>query len=182
MGWNLVWALYDALFSHSCVVILSRVKYVNTTETETIQYLFIVRNALCPCNLEILLIRIFSKTQEVSCHVFTPDHGVSFRLFVQDNVKDDANTCEDVVERDVGGYTTQKVLSRTLNVKLLDAQRSKTKQRQRQQQRYCTTVHSGSFQEVEHEHTQAFFDKVKESETDKLHENRCQESKFLFPR
>ena len=52
MGWNLVWALCDALFSHSCVVILSRVKFVNTTETETIQYLFIVRNELHSLNFK----------------------------------------------------------------------------------------------------------------------------------
>ena len=88
------------------------------------------------------------------------------------------------MERDVDGYATQKVLSRTLNAKLLDAQRSKTKQndkRQRQQQLFCTTVHSGVFEEVEHEHAQTFLDKLRESETDKLHENRCDESNSCFP-
>ena len=70
--------------------------------------------------LKILLFRIFSKTQEVSCNVFILDHGASFGLFAEDNIKDDTDTCEDVVERDIDGYATQKVLSRTLNVKLLD--------------------------------------------------------------
>ena len=110
----------DASCSHSCVVILSRVKFVNTTETDTIQYFFIVRNALLFSQLKNLLFRNFSKTQEVSCNVFILDHGAGFGLFVEDNVKDDTDTCEDVVERDVDGYATQKVLSRTLNAKLFD--------------------------------------------------------------
>ena len=138
-----------------------------------------------PSQFEILLFRIFSKTQEVSCNVFTVDHQASFRLFVEDNVKDDTDTYGDVVERDVDVYATQNVLSRTLNVKLLDVEGSKTKQndkRQRQQQQYCTTEQSGAFEEVEHEHTQIFLGKLKASETDKLHENRYDESNsFFFP-
>ena len=109
----------DALCSHSCVVILSRVKFVNTMETNTIQ-LFYCTERTPLSQLKFLLFRIFSKTQEVSCNVFILDHRASFGLFVEDNVKDDTDTCEDVVERDVDGYATQKVSSRTLNVKLLD--------------------------------------------------------------
>ena len=71
---------------------------------------------------KILLFSFFSKKQEVSCDVFTTDHGASFGSFVEDHVKDDAGTCEDVVERDVDGYATQKVLSWTLNAQPLDVQ------------------------------------------------------------
>ena len=61
----------------------------------------------------------------------------------------------------------------------LTHQRSKKKQndrRQRQQQRHYTTVPSGVFEDVEHEHAQTFLDELKESKTDKLHESRYDES------
>ena len=53
--------LCDALFSHSYVVVLSRVKFVNMTETDTIQYFFITRNALHSLNLKFYCSEFFRR-------------------------------------------------------------------------------------------------------------------------
>ena len=97
-----------------------------------------------PPNLKYTVQIFFSKTYKVSCNVFTTDDGTSFGLFVEDHVKDDADTCEDVVERDADGYATQKVLSRTLNAQLLDAQRSKKKAKRQKTKTATTTLHDSS--------------------------------------
>ena len=71
--------LCDALFSHSYVVVLSRVKFVNMTETDTIQFFnYTERTPLS--QFKILLFRIFSKTQEVSCNVFYSWSRSQFRI------------------------------------------------------------------------------------------------------
>ena len=122
--------LCDALFSNWCVVVLSRVQFVNMIETESIhQFLLSGTRSILP-------IRNFKNTSIVQ--LFITDKGASFRLYVEDHDKDDADSCEDVVERDAGGYATQKVWPRTLNAQQFDAQRIKTKhndKRQKQQQR-----------------------------------------------